>query len=51
MITQHEYQERERREEEFRERLERQHRDNPAFWHWYEARRARLAKVEESDDN
>lgn len=49
--TYHEYEERERRAEEFRDDLERRHRDNPAFWHWVEARhKARLAdaKAEES---
>lgn len=49
MPTYHEYDERERREEEFRENLERRYRDNPAFWHCYEAQRAaRLAKAEQS---
>lgn len=47
----YERQAREAREEDFNEDLERRHRDNPAFWHWYEARRAaRLAKSERIEE-
>ncbi len=50
MTTYHEWVEKEAREESFRDDLERRHRENPAWWKWYEGWQ-RAKRIEEADDD
>ncbi len=47
MSSYHEWVEKEAREEEFREDLERRYREDPAWWKWHEEQRTR--RIKEAD--